>query len=173
MPALADLRSLRAQAYVILAWGHLSMAGVKDIEPLESVAWSAAQRLVECYHRSERPDWPWFESRMTYANAVLPHALFIAARCWPEEGFLEWRKRRSPSSTARRRSANIFWPVGNSDWYPHGEEKSRYDQQPVEAATMAEAALAAFDLLGDRRVGAEKYLAVFRRPAAGSMARTA
>ena len=29
-PALADLRSLRAQAYVILAWGHLSMSGVKD-----------------------------------------------------------------------------------------------------------------------------------------------
>ena len=53
--------------------------GGEDIEPLETVAWSAAQRLVECYHRSQRPDWPWFESRMTYANAVLPHALFIAA----------------------------------------------------------------------------------------------
>ena len=88
-PALADLRSLRAQAYVILAWGHLSMSGVKDLEAVESVARSAAQRLVECYHRSQRPDWPWFESRMTYANAVLPHALFVAARCWPEEDFLD------------------------------------------------------------------------------------
>ena len=27
LPALADLRSLRAQAYVILAWGHLSSVG--------------------------------------------------------------------------------------------------------------------------------------------------
>ena len=52
LPTLADLRSLRAQAYVILAWGHLWTAGVKDIEPLENVAWSAARRLVECYHRS-------------------------------------------------------------------------------------------------------------------------
>ena len=40
----------------------------------------------------------------------------------------------------------MFWPVGNSDWYPHGEEKALYDQQPVEAVTMAEAALAAFGL---------------------------
>ena len=32
LPTLADLRSLRAQAYVILAWGHL-WAGVEDIEP--------------------------------------------------------------------------------------------------------------------------------------------
>ena len=38
---------------------------------------------------ARRPDWPWFESRMTYANAVLPHALFVAAQCWPDEGFLE------------------------------------------------------------------------------------
>ena len=89
LPTLADLRSLRAQAYVILAWGHLWSAEVEDIEPLENVAWSAAQRLVECYHRAVRPDWQWFESRMTYANAVLPHALFIAAERWPKEDFLD------------------------------------------------------------------------------------
>ena len=35
LPTLADLRSLRAQAYVILAWGHLWMAGVKDLGPLD------------------------------------------------------------------------------------------------------------------------------------------
>ena len=34
LPALADLRSLRAQAYVILAWGHLRSRRVQDIEPL-------------------------------------------------------------------------------------------------------------------------------------------
>ena len=89
LPTLADLRSLRAQAYVVLAWGHLWMQASSDIEPLENVAWSAARRLVECYQRSLRPDWQWFESRMTYANAVLPHALFIAARRWPQENFLE------------------------------------------------------------------------------------
>ena len=100
-PALADLRSLRAQAYVILAWGHLSMSGVKDIEAVEDVAWSAAQRLVECYRRSQRPDWPWFESRMTYANAVLPHALFIAAAAGRRRIFSTWRKHRLPSWTAR------------------------------------------------------------------------
>jgi hypothetical protein len=87
LPTLADLRSLRAQSYVVLACGHLWDAGTEDIEPLESIAWSAARRLAECYARTVRPDWEWFESRMTYANAVLPHALFIAAQCWPEEGF--------------------------------------------------------------------------------------
>jgi hypothetical protein len=157
-PTLADLRSLRAQAYVILAWGHLSMSGVKDLEPVENVAWFAAQRLVECYHRSQRPEWPWFESRMTYANAVLPHALFIAARCWPEENFLDVAEKSFAFLDRETTVENVFWPVGNSDWYPRGEEKSLYDQQPVEAVTMADAALAGFALLGD-----ESYLATFRR----------
>jgi len=164
LPTLADLRSIRAQAYVILAWGHLWTAGVKDLEPLETVAWFAARRLLECYHRSLRPDWPWFESRMTYANAVLPHALFVAARRWPKEAFLEAAKAsfafldRETTSTDAGLPHSFFWPVGNDGWYAHGEDKAPYDQQPVEAATMAEAALAAFGLLAE-----QQYLAVFQR----------
>ena len=52
----------------------------------------------------------------------------------------------------------VFWSIGNSGWYPHGEDKALYDQQPIEAVTMADAAFAAFGLLNDR-----KYLATFRR----------
>jgi hypothetical protein len=158
LPTLADLRSLRAQAYMVLAWGHLWSAGVEDIEPLETVAWSAARRLAECYGRARRPDWQWFESRMTYANAVLPHALFVAAERWPKEQFLEAAKTSFAFLDRQTTADTIFWPVGNEGWYPRGEEKASYDQQPVEAVTMAEAALAAWKLLAD-----EKCLAIFRR----------
>jgi len=158
LPALADLRSLRAQAYVIQAWAHLWRAGTDDIEPLESVARLAAQRLFECYHRSQRPDWPWFESRLTYANAVLPHALFDAAERWPDQAFLAVAESSFAFLDQATTTDGVFWPIGNRDWYSHGEEKSLYDQQPVEAATMAAAALAAFRLRSD-----ESYLATFWR----------
>ena len=158
LPTLADLRSLRAQAYVILASGHLWSAEVEDIEPLESVAGSAARRLAECFGRAVRPDWQWFESRMTYANAVLPHALFVAARRWPKEDFLGIAQTSFAFLDRQTTIEGVFWPVGNEGWHPRGEERAPYDQQPVEAATMAEAALSAFDLLG-----AEEYLATFRR----------
>lgn len=158
LPTAADLRSLRAQAYLILAWGHLWSAGVANIEPLETVAWSAARRLAECYDRAVRPDWQWFESRMTYANAVLPHALFIAAKRWPNEDFLDVAQASFAFLDHQTSAAGVFWPVGNEGWHAHGEEKAPYDQQPVEAVTMAEAARAAFDLLG-----AEHYLAAFHR----------
>ena len=158
LPALAELRSLRAQAYVIQAWAHLWRARVEDISPLESVARLAADRLVECFHRSQRPDWPWFESRMTYANAVLPHALFDAAERWPDEAFLTVAESSFGFLDLVTTADNVFWPVGNRDWYSHGEEKSLFDQQPVEAATMAAAALAGLEVRGDK-----KYQAVFLR----------
>ena len=158
LPTLADLRSLRAQSYVILAYGHLWSTEVEDIEPLESVAWSAARRLAECYDRALRPDWQWFESRMTYANAVLPHALFVAAKRWPQEDFLDIARASFAFLDRQTTAEGVFWPVGNEGWHPRGEEKAPYDQQPVEAVTMAEAAQAALDLLGD-----EEYLAAFRR----------
>jgi len=158
LPTLAALRSLRAQAYVILAWGHLWATGVNNMGPLEELARMAAQRLVECYHRSRRPDWHWFESCMTYANAVLPHALFIAGYRWPKETFLEIAETTFAFLDRKTTAGTFFWPIGNSGWYPHGEDKASYDQQPVEAVTMADAALSAFGVLGD-----EKYLATFRR----------
>lgn len=158
LPTLADLRSLRAQAYVILAWGHLRSTDVEDIEPLETVAWSAAQRLVECYHRALRPHWKWFESRLTYANAVLPHAMFVAAGHWPKEDFHDVARASFAFLDRQTTAEGVFWPIGNEGWYPRGEEKAPYDQQPVEAATMADAAHAAFDLSG-----AEEYRTAFGR----------
>lgn len=156
LPALAELRSLRAQAYLILAWGYLWEKQVGDIELLELVAWSAAQRLIEFYERSVRSDWQWFESRLTYANAVLPHALFVAGRRWPEESFLQVAEASFDFLDHVTTVGNVFWPIGNSDWYSHGEEKALYDQQPVEAVTMADAALAAFRLNKE-----DKYLTAF------------
>jgi hypothetical protein len=158
LPTLADQRSIRAQAYVILSWGHLHAAGVTNAAPLETIAHAAARRLVECYQRSERPRWHWFESRMTYANAVLPHALFIAARCWPGDAFLDVAEKSFGFLAQETTVDDVFWPVGNSGWYPHGEERAPYDQQPVEAVTMADAALAAYATLGE-----EHYAATFHR----------
>ena len=143
---------------MILAFGHLHSSRTHDIEEFEQLALSAARRLVECFRRSERPDWQWFESRLTYANAVLPHALFVAAQCWPKEDFGDVAETSFAFLNRETTAGSIFWPIGNSDWYPHGEIKSLYDQQPIEAVTMADAALAAFGLLLD-----PDYLSIFCR----------
>lgn len=154
LPTLAELRSLRAQAYVVLAYGHLWRAGTKRMETvdkLEHVSWTAAQHLLDCYQRSRRPGWHWFEAQMTYANAVLPHALFVAAQRWPEAPFAEIARESFEFLDEQTVSDGIFRPVGNNGWYAHGEAKAEYDQQPVEAETMADAALSGLEFLGEAR----------------------
>lgn len=158
LPALANLRSLRAQAYIVLAWGRLWASNVKNIEPLEAVAWSAANRLAESYSRSCRQKWSWYESRLTYANAVLPHAMFVAARRWPTENFHDIAQTSFAFLDRETTIDGMYSPVGNHGWYSRGENRAHFDQQPVEAAVMADAALAAFELSDDAA-----YLAVFRR----------
>src|SRR5438045_2895709 len=89
-------------------------------------------------------------------EAVLgaPHALVECVGRWGDEAF-----RRLPETSFGfhdlvTTTHNVFWPIGNRDWYSHGEEKSLFHQQPDEAATMAAAALAGLELRAD-----EKYLA--------------
>jgi hypothetical protein len=95
---------------------------------------------------------------MTYANAVLPHALLIAARRWPQENFLATAETSLAFLDQATTDAGVFSPIGNRGWYSRGEDKSVFDQQPVEAGTTAEAAIAAFDLLGN-----QQSLEVFHR----------
>ena len=158
LPAMKELRSLRAQAYVIQAFAILSQAKVPDTSPFEHVARLAANRLIECYDRSHRSDWFWFESQMTYANAVLPHALFDASECWPEAEFYSVAESSFGFLDLATTSDGVFWPIGNRDWYAHGEEKSLYAQQPIEASTMVAAAIAGF-----QRSGEQKYLLIASR----------
>jgi uncharacterized protein YyaL (SSP411 family) len=158
LPMLAELRSLRAQAYVIQSWAHLWRSDVDQIDTLEIIARQSADRLVECYRRSHRDDWHWFESRMTYANAVLPHALFDAAQRWPDSEYQTVAIASFQFLDQVTTVNNTFSPIGNIDWYSRGEEKSTFDQQPVEASTMASAALA-----GLKIHGLDRYQAAFVR----------
>jgi hypothetical protein len=45
----------------------------------------------------------------------------------------------------------MFVPIGNDGWYPRGGVRARFGQQPLEAAAMVSAALAAFAATGDAR----------------------
>jgi hypothetical protein len=81
-----------------------------------------------------------------------------AAQRWPQEKFLSVATSSFGFLEQVTTAENFFQPIGNDGWYEYGEEKAVYDQQPVEAATMAEAALAAHKLTGD-----ENHLTTFRR----------
>ncbi|MEQ9406530.1 MAG: hypothetical protein RIK87_02345 [Fuerstiella sp.] len=158
MPVLHDLTSLRAYAYMIQAWGILRRADVPGIQELERVARRSVDHLVRAWKASRQAGWEWFEPQMTYANAVLPHAMFDAADGWSDEEYLSIAESSFRFLDQATTSGEVFWPVGNSGWYAQYGHKSQYDQQPVEASTMAAAALTAMNVRPD-----PDYLTAFRK----------
>jgi hypothetical protein len=95
------------------------------------------------------PAWPWPEPRLAYANALLAEGLLAAGSASEDPAtvrdglrLLTWLV-----DTETREHHLSFSPTGG--WAP-GEPRPAFDQQPIEAAAMADAAARAFDLTGDR-----------------------
>jgi hypothetical protein len=87
--------------------------------------------------------WPWPEPRLTYGNALVPHAALALARvCGDTAAFegalalLDWLVREETLG----RSFS-FVPVSGRG---PGDRKPAFDQQPIEAWTMADACCAAY-----------------------------
>lgn len=96
------------------------------------------------------PGWQWSEPRLTYANALLPEAgLAVAMARGDRDGardalsLLDWLVREES-----REKWFSFAPVGGRG---PGEAKPAFDQQPIEAWTMAAACARAYIYTSDLR----------------------
>ncbi|GIG67422.1 hypothetical protein [Phytomonospora endophytica] len=99
-------------------------------------------------------DWPWFEPQLTYDNARLPQALLRTAVAAGDR------------ATAARALAAIDWyaervglPAGpprlvGNLWWRHGQEHAGGDEQPLDAAALAEALTDAWLYTGEERYAA-------------------
>jgi len=104
-------------------------------------------------------DWPWPLPRLTYANAAIPEALIAAGAGLGDSAVLEHGLRLLGWLLDRetRGGRLSVTPVGG--WGP-GEVRRIFDQQPIEAAALADACVRAFDLTGDPRWAAGRDLAI-------------
>ncbi len=137
--------SPRANAFAVLGASEL-LHSLPDHRPARHI-------LEQCVgHLLVRDDvlWPWPEERLAYDNARIPEALLAAGSHLSNDGLfdaglhlLEWLV------AAETHDGHFsFTPVGG--WAP-GELRPGFDQQPVEAAAMADACSRAWILTGDGR----------------------
>ncbi len=97
---------------------------------------------------SHDPVWPWPESRLTYGNAAIPEALIALGSTLGDHQALDdgltllaWLV---SEQTVNGHISVV--PVGGRTRNGGG---ARFDQQPIEVATLAEAAVRAFEITGD------------------------
>ncbi len=94
--------------------------------------------------------WPWPEARLAYDNARLAEARIACGVAFDEPGLLEegLALLRWLAAAELREGHFSFAPVGG--WEP-GEPRPGFDQQPIEAGTMADACLRAYEATGEER----------------------
>jgi hypothetical protein len=103
--------------------------------------------------RSATPDaaWPWPEPCLTYENALPVRALIVVGRYLGSERMVDAGLARLDwLIDVQIAPDGHFSPIGNG-WWPRDGEKSRFDQQPIEASALLLAAEAAFEVTGYER----------------------
>jgi hypothetical protein len=146
LPAALTFTAPRALSAAVLACESLTDAG------LGVVAGPAFDRLatgLADIFGEPRAGWLWYEPVVTYENAIIPRALVAAGVHLGRPELLE----RGCATLdwligSQVGESGSFSPIGNKTWWPQGRERSRFDQQPIEAATMVAAAAGAFRATG-------------------------
>ena len=148
LPRLRELHSPRAMAYVMVAVS-LGVDGLRQHRAyLELVAREYCQVLIASYMTHRSPGWHWFEDRLTYCNAILPHALFAYYRISDDKKALRVAEDTINFLAAALVKEGFLDIVGNRGWWTRGNTMPLYDQQPVDACSLALAAMEAYRVTG-------------------------
>lgn len=143
-PMATEFTYARATAFAIVGIQEYLRTLSGDLE-MKRLRLDLSQRLYDLYRNNSSRDWHWFEPFLSYANAKLPHALLMAGH-WTNNGAwrdaalesLAWLMRQQTGETGH------FEPVGADRVWHRGQEKPRFDQQPIEAHASCAACLEAF-----------------------------
>jgi glycosyltransferase involved in cell wall biosynthesis len=147
VPATLSFTSPRAWAFCILGMqAYLDwFPGDRAIQRMRN---TLANRLLDIYERSHSPSWRWFEKSLSYSNARLSQALILAGwrsdnQRMAEAGIdsLKWLV-----AEQHRDDKEMFVPIGSNGFFVEGNEKARFDQQPVEACATVAACLEVYRL---------------------------
>lgn len=143
-----------------MAFAGLGAAEVLEADPRHYGARALLHDVVDAVDRpSANPGWPWVQARLSYANATVAEALLAAGHALQRPDVVD------------RGSALLRWlleretvdghlsptPVGGSG---PGDVGPGFDQQPIEAAAMADACARAEAVTGDPTWGRGVDLAV-------------
>jgi len=146
LPNMMNTTSPRGWAFALLGI-HEYLQRYSGDRMASQIQEELAYRLLNLYQNNRSTDWLWFEDRLTYCNAVLPHALLVSGYSMQNNAMytaglesLRWLADLQCSDTEE----GHFVPIGSNGFYVKGGERARFDQQPVEAEMMTLASITAY-----------------------------
>jgi hypothetical protein len=148
LPNIDGLDHLRSRAYCALGLAAVAAAEPGDARITDALR-AAVAPISAAYRANATPDWRWCQDTMTYDNGRLCEALIRAGTVLGDHGLLRDGLEMLAFYAGIAIEDGMFVPIGNDGWYPKGGVRARFGQQPLEAAAMVSAALAALAATGD------------------------
>jgi hypothetical protein len=149
LPVVHELTAMRARASALLGCAAAVRGGMRGDAP--ATLGLLAAGLEAAFRSCPDSDWPWPEPVLTYENGLPVQALIVAGTQLGAGEMLDVGLRALDWLIASQTAlAGHLSPVGNG-WWPRDGVRSRFDQQPIEAASLLLAAQAAFEATGPAR----------------------
>jgi glycosyltransferase involved in cell wall biosynthesis len=150
LPTIPTMTSPRTWAFALLGIHEYQKRFATD-RLAKTIQQQLLDKLMFRYTETATEDWPWFETSLSYDNAKLAHALLVSGNpAFEQVGLkaLRWLLELQMSDTKTTGYAH-FQPIGSDGFYPKGQSRAYFDQQPLEAQSMISACLVAFGLTGE------------------------
>jgi hypothetical protein len=111
---------------------------------------SLVAKMLDAYRNNATDDWHWFESTLTYDNAILPLALFAAYSVTGERATLHDARASLEFLEEVCFQGDQAQLVGNTGWHSAGGEKASADEQAIDATALVLAFSCAYAVTLDR-----------------------
>jgi hypothetical protein len=151
LPCVRSLSSPRGIAYTLvgLCTGNIPCSD----KHLNDLIGKLSNYLISRYEATRSKDWMWFEDSITYCSAILPHALLCVYNFNGNKKCLKIAHESLSFLNAILFSKGYLNIIGNHGWYNRAGTLPQFDQQPVDAASIAFACWEAY-----RNLGIKEYL---------------
>ena len=116
-----------------------------------------ANKMVCMYQENNQNGWHWFESVLTYDNAILPLALLNAYEVSGDENYLAIALESLRFLESKVFHYSVLSPIGNHGWLKEGHEAARFDQQGIDAMAMVLFYQQAFRVTRNRKYLSRMY----------------
>jgi len=123
----------RSQCYAILGLSEFLKKFPQDQRAIELMT-NTADTLVKHYNDIASDNWQWFENILSYANAIIPAALYLSATFLKNKIYLDVAEKTCKFLLDNTFNGKYFSFIGSNGWYPKNKKRAKFEQQPIEAA---------------------------------------
>ncbi|HBG26568.1 MAG TPA: hypothetical protein DDX75_05690 [Phycisphaerales bacterium] len=123
----------RSKCYAIIGLAEFLKKFPNDTQ-MKDLLKNAANTIASHFNDSATSDWQWFEEILSYANAIMPAAMYTAALTLNNQNYLDIAERSCSFMLEHTYKDGHFSFVGSNGWHTKGQIRAQFDQQPIEAA---------------------------------------